>query len=177
MASNNRKHNPKKQSRIHKEIKRLARDRGIHNEIAVLKALESLRDDYNTPIKVTFMRKGSLGDSRGVDIKINGMRVNGKDKFNAEFGIDVKSSQRGVDEYFAKQKELQLEGYKNPYPRYPFLFHYQTQSVLLVELLLFILDKSETHNEYKIQIDSINKSEGQNFHHQLRSFISEIFDL
>lgn len=180
MASNGRKHSRKKISHHSiplRKIRKNSIDRGNNSERLVLQALESLRDEFNVPIKVTLMPKGSLNDRRGVDIRINGMRVNGKDKLNANFGIDVKSSQGYVDKYLEKQAQLKLKGIRNPYPRYPFLFNYQMQSALLVELLLLILEKSVSHTEWVDRILSDYQPEGEGFNQKFRLLISDIFDL
>lgn len=153
-------------------IKRLSQDRGSTSEQYVIEALYRLRDEFGVPIIVIPSLPGSQADHRGVDVE-----VRGRAPLHLWVGMDVKSSQRGVDGYHEKQAELKERGIRSPYPRYPFLFDHQGGSDLLLELFRFILEHSQSHDHQAARLDPTSLHWiGPEFTANLRWFIDETFN-
>lgn len=152
--------------RINKIIYKEQYRRGKASEERVYETLCRLRDQYNFPIIVTRSERGSRKDGAGIDIEVKGRKP-----FNAWFGIDVKSSESGVSSYLEEQRQLgQVKAYP---PRYPFLFNHQ--SGLELEIIKFILEKSNSHQHLAIKVPEFKNIMGPDYHHDLRWLIYHWF--
>lgn len=152
-------------------INRLGQARGHNAQEAIGRALGVLRDDFAAPIIIIPSMPGDLRDGRGIDFEIKGMRP-----LNVQVGIDVKSSQVGAQSYIDKQEELEQDGIRNPFPRFPFVFSHQPYSQLLLELVAFILEHSQSHSHQVQRLDPRSSSwNGQEFDNNFRFFLADLF--
>lgn len=159
--------------RIHRLIRQTQISRGKSSERIVIRALYELREKFGVPIIITPSEYGSRWDRRGIDVEVKGEAP----LLLRRIGIDIKSSKTGVQRYLAKQQELKEKGIRNPYSRFPFYFHNQSYSDLLMELLQFLLEKSESHQQYANRINPQDSYwVGPEFEANFRFFIQgEIF--
>lgn len=163
---------------VSRKIVQIEQERGNRNEFNFYLALVFLQNK-GVPIMFEWMEKNSYQDRQGIDFMLWGIRP----LHLESIGIDIKSSEAGVEEYLQKSNQRLLEdpGFIQRPPRYSYYVsdgEGDASLSFLKALLIFILEKSNSHADKAWKLKVFNpEKEDRNDWDQFQDIINDIFQI